>query len=534
MIALSPDMLKIYSEQLYDPYTVRQRQDDFHRWMMFNGNISIVVNDRIMKEFKRSNTIDELKHRIVPLNILYKIIYKLANVYNESPLRRAHDRNESDQDLVHMYEKYMEVNTRMKEANRYFKLYKATLIEIVLTDQGTPSIRNLPRHTYKVWSHSPTTPEKPDLIAKFLILDTDRKKARIAWWTADQHIITDGNGGVDEQMMMAIDNPEGINPYGTLPFIYINSSTYDVNPIPDQDLLDMPALIALLLSDLAFAVKYLSWAIIYTVGTGDTKLEFSPNSVISLDYGPEGQAPQINTVRPVVDIDNVLRYCEFLVSSLLTTKNLSSSAIAGQLTAASPASGVARALDSAESQEDKKDQQAYFRRAEKEMWLKIAHEMVPYWRRTRQLAADINMEFSSTFDLTIFFPEPQIVMTEREMIELANLRVSSGWSTRRRELARMNPEMDDQQLEELMFEIDQDQQGLLPTEEVQDVPDEEEDTHYHQGTKPAIGQGTLHIHELDDGNGFTSAEAAGEGHTHTMPDGSLSSPPIDSDRTAAR
>jgi len=219
---------------------------------------------------------------------------------------------------------------------------------------------------------------------------------------------------------------------------------------------------------------------------------------------------------------------------LLTTKNLSSSAIAGQLTAASPASGVARALDSAESQEDKKDQQAYFRRAEKEMWLKIAHEMVPYWRRTRQLAADINMEFSSTFDLTIFFPEPQIVMTEREMIELANLRVSSGWSTRRRELARMNPEMDDQQLEELMFEIDQDQQGLLPTEEVQDVPDEEEDTHYHQGTKPAIGQGTLHIHELDDGNGFTSAEAAGEGHTHTMPDGSLSSPPIDSDRTAAR
>lgn len=359
-----------------------------------------------------------------------------------------------DQELVHEYEKFMSLNTRMKEANDYFKLYKCTLAEIALDDEGYPTLRNLPRHTYKVTSYSLVTPERPDCIGKIIIFDKDRKKERIAWWTDESHVITDGYGNVDEQMMLEMDNPDWINPYGILPFVYINSSTFSVDPIPNQDLLNLPPLIALILSDLAFAIKYLSWGTIYTVGAGDAELSFSPNSVIALDYGPDGQVPQINTVRPQIDIDQVLKLAEFLISMLLTTNNLSSSTLQGQLTSESAASGVSKALDSAESQEDKKDQQAYFRRAEKELWHKMAFFMVPYWRRNRLLASNINREFSKTFEINILFPEPQIIISERDMIELANMRVSSGWSTKKRELRRMNPDLDDSEIELLVQEIE--------------------------------------------------------------------------------
>jgi hypothetical protein len=441
-----------------DPFKSMQH-DNQNRWLMYNGSIKKIVKETIQKEFKKPETMHELIARLIPINMVQKIVNKLANVYNEAPLRIVSDRNESDQELVHLYESEMALNNKMKEANRFFKLFKSNLFEIVVTEKGVPNIRNLPKHTYKVWSHSKVCPEIPDTIMKWIKFDQDPKKARLVWWTDSQHFITDGAGKWLTNEMAAINNPDGINPFGTLPFVYTNSESFSVEPVPDDDLLRMSVVIPLILSDLAFAVKYLSWAVVYTVGAGDGDIPFSPSSIINLDFGPNGERPEVSTVSPEVDIPNVLAFVEFLVSTLLTTKNLSTSAISGQLDAGNPASGISKALDSAESQEDKKDQQSYFRKTENEFWEKVSKDLVPVWRANGMLNDDFNREFSSSFELDIIYREPKVIISERELIELESMKLSHGFTTRKRVLQALYPDMDDFGIEELMRELDEEEQA---------------------------------------------------------------------------
>lgn len=536
---LTEENMKMMLEGLRTPEATKVRSEDTQRFLMYNGAIKSIVEETIKSEFKKPETIEELIARIIPLNIPQKIINKLANVYNESPVRIADDRNEMDQELLDLYVKKMELNIRQKEANRYFKLFKSNLQEMVVTEKGYPTVRNLPRHSYALWSHSPVCPDVPDTFVKFLNFEREIDKQRFVWWTDKQHLVTDGAGEIQRDIMNNMGNPDGINPFGIAPFVYANSSTFSVDPVPDDDLLRMSIVIPLLLSDLAFAVKYLSWAVVYVIGESENDVPFSPNSLITLPFGPNGEKPEINTVSPAVDIDGVLRFVEFLVATLLSTKNLSSSAIQGQLSAVNPASGVAKALDSAESQEDKKDQQSFFNKAEKELWEKLSKNMIPVWRRQNLLAPEINREFSSEFDVSVIFREPQVIVSENESIDIANKKVDGGWSTHKRELQRMNPELDEQAIEELMFEIQEEKQKRLAFEvskmeaerdinEGEDIEVETE-SHTHQGMGPAetlADSEEIHNHPiLDEPGSFSSSEKGGAGHTHKFPNGEDSSTP---------
>jgi hypothetical protein len=446
--------LKEKLEWVNSPEIAQKRQDDFDRYMMYNGAVRDIIERAIKKEFKKPETVQELLARLIPINIPAKIINKLANVFNESPSRMVADENELDQELLDMYENKMELNGRMKEANRYFKLFKRNLSELVVDDMGCPKLRNHPRHIYEVFSHSVSCPDIPDTFMKFLNFEKDPHLQRFVWWTDVQHLITDGSGKIMMPEMLRMNNPEGVNPLGTAPFIYTNSTTHSVNPIPDDDLLRMGIVIPLLLSDLAFATKYLSWAVVYTVGAGGD-IPFSPNSIIDLDFGPNGETPVINTVKPTVAIQDTLTFVKALISFILTTKNLSSTSMSGALESANPSSGVAKALDSAESQEDKQDQQAFFRKAETEMWMKLRDNLIPTWRRQRLLSPDCNKEFSKQFEVNIQYQEPKIVISEREQIEISKLRIDAGLTTKRRELQKMHPDLDELDIDELLKEIEE-------------------------------------------------------------------------------
>lgn len=452
MPILTEEFLKEKLDWVMAPMQMQLRSDDFDRFMMYNGATREIIERAIKKEFKKPETIEELIARLIPLNFPQKIINKLANVFNEGVIRTPVDENEIDQELIEAYEKSMEINSRQKEANRYFKLFKANLAELAVDDKGCPKLRNLPRHTYEVFSHSVVCPNVPDLYMKFLNFEKDPELQRFVWWTDDQHAITDGKGKFMHAEMLKMNNPDLINPFGVAPFIYINSSTYQVRPIPDADLLRMGIVIPLLLSDLAFATKYLSWSVVYSVGAGGD-IPFSPNSVIDLDFGPNGETPIINTVKPNVAITDTLELIEHLTMNLLSTKNLSSSGTGGKMDASNAASGVAKALDSAESQEDKKDQQAYFLKAEKEMWLKLKDHMIPAWRKMKLLSQECSSEFSKAFQPSIVFQEPKVIISEREQIEVSTLRIKAGLTTVRREIQKLNPDMDEGEIDLLIEEI---------------------------------------------------------------------------------
>lgn len=92
MPILTPEILEKKIEDFYSPEAKNRREEDFLRWIMFNGDIKTIVRQRILREFKKDATIEELIHRLTPINVLQKIITKLSQVYNEAPIRRAADK----------------------------------------------------------------------------------------------------------------------------------------------------------------------------------------------------------------------------------------------------------------------------------------------------------------------------------------------------------------------------------------------------------------------------------------------------------
>ena len=454
---LTKDIIKDICDDVNLQSKRKLRAEDYSRYLMFNGKTHEIIKAAISKEFSKPETVEELCSRIVPINITQKIVTKLAGVYTESPLRKASNQDQQDNMLVGEYEEYLSLNLRMKEANRYFKLYKRNLSELYVDEMGCPWIRNIPRHQYEVYSFSALTPNRPDVIVKIIKDHINRSEQVFHIWSNENFVVVDGDGNILIQKMQ--ENTSGINPYGKMPFVYINESSDSVDPLADDDLLKMSITIPVVLTDLLFANKYQCFSLIYTIGY-DGVVPSNPNSVVPMQIGKDGERPEIGTIEPKVDSDKVISIVTTLLSMLLTTKSLSSKTIS-PISSDNAASGVALILDNAESVEDKKDQQEFFRKAETDMWSLLSKHMIPYWRATGQIKPELNQEFSEDFEITVFFREPKVITSEKEQIELSTLRIESGFSTLKRELAMLYPQMSDEEILDLMNEIREEKQSNM-------------------------------------------------------------------------
>lgn len=453
---LNPDQLKYIIDDVNSHDKKEERIEDHKRWLFFHGKTKDIIIDSLSKEFKKPETIDELITRIVPLNIMKKIITKLAGIYVESPQREASDGNESDNELIENLEDSMQMNILMKEGNQYFKLFKRNLIELYVDKQGRPRARNIPRHCYEAYSFDPVSPEYPTVIVK-IVKDSNKKEEQLLTiWTDEQHIECNGKGEIFINQM----NPDMINPYGCLPFVYINESSTSISPLCDDDLLNVSIAIPVVLTDLLYACRFQCWAIIYTIGAvGD--IPVNPNSVIGLQYDENGQKPEIGTIKPSVDSEKIIQLVTNILSILLTTKNLSAGTIKSTINVNDVLSGISKMLDNAENVEDKKDQQAFFYAAERDMWNKLARFMLPYWRSVGMLNEKVNREFSSVFEVSVTFREPKVMISEQEALEISSKKLDLKLTTRKIELQKLYPDYTEDEIDKLLVDIDKENSSTI-------------------------------------------------------------------------
>lgn len=456
---ITKDLAQYIAEQVNSPERREARSEDLERYLMYNGKTNSIIKKAISKEFKKAETINELISRIVPINIIQKIINKLATIYTEAPVRRVKDGNERDSEYLEQYVEGLNFNQRQKEANRYFKLFKRNLKELYVDEDGTPSCRNLPRHSYEVFSFSPMSPNKPDVICKIIKDDKDYKQQVLGLWSNESFLIVNGKGEINTDKMTSLNNLDGVNPYGVMPFIYINESSDTVDPLTDDDLLKIAITIPVILTDLLFACKYQCWSIIYTIGdVGD--LPSNPNSVIPLNFGENGEKPEIGQIKPEVDIDKIVGLVTTILSMLLSTKNLKATAISPK-GVDQAISGISKMLDEAESIEDKKDQQAFFERDEEHTWDLLANKLIPVWKKQNILSEEYNVEFSSAFDVEVIFRSPDVLLSDKEKVENSSMRLKNGFSTLRRELSILYPNMTREEILELEMEIKKEKNGSM-------------------------------------------------------------------------
>jgi len=430
-----------------EPSNIERIEHERIRYQMFNGNIREYIYHAIVAEFKLPETVKQLVKRIVPLNLIQKIVKKLAMVYRSPPSRSPALDLESDKEFISLYEKETDINAFQKLLNRYFKLSKHAAIESYVNEQGAPALQVLAAHQFTPISDSKIDPTLATYMVKHISWGKDKKSQVHIVWSDAEHYTMDGMGKI-------IESPdEKENPYGVMPIIHVKETLDRLIPVEDDDLVSMQVAICLLLTDLSLGMKYRLWGIIYIIGAKGDKFSFNPNSVLYLPRDSKGELPQVGSIRPEFNATEALQMVETLVGMLLSTKSLKPGSVTGNLSTQNASSGIAKMLDEAEVTEDKQDQVAFFIKQERELFA-IVRTQMNIWGEAGMLnSLWMPMRLSEDFELQIRFPDMKPVQTEKEIVETESLKLETKLTTHKRAVMSSNPELTEEEADELMIQI---------------------------------------------------------------------------------
>ncbi len=209
-------------------YLEAKAREEQSRKTKANDRLAIYHDDwdDILESILRSQFIDQNYKKIKLLknttqNILKKVVDDVSIVYKVAPTRNYND-NET---IAHIYE-YLQIDEFMADVNRYATLLNDVLIRVgwddelkqITLDLQTPANTsiiqrdNYPQHASAVYYD-------------IEYADDQFKTGKVnVFWSDFEHFLFDEKGNVRPP---AEDNPNMINGYGKLPFVFIH-----VRPLP--------------------------------------------------------------------------------------------------------------------------------------------------------------------------------------------------------------------------------------------------------------------------------------------------------------
>lgn len=447
-----------------------QLQFDFNLYQLHEGQVRSFVEKSLASEMLSKSALKRAIQRIPSINIPRKVTDKLSKVYSESPIRFS----QVDQELLNEYTHIMDLNAAMAHANKLSNLNKRAALELY-THQGKQQVRVLAAHQFFVYSDNPMQPNIPTVFVKLLGTEwkqqgpiandrgkrfTDQEQVRqvqiFACYSDQEFMIMDSEGDIRTDKMQAMGATSLINPFGVIPFVYINKSPIELMPYPNQTAFDMGILIPKLLTDLNYAAQFMSHSVIYikNVAVGDGALEINPDAILDLgDTGPNGEQPEIGTIAPTVQIENSLRLIEFELSAYLNTEGVKTGGI-GKLETETAASGISKIVDESDASEARKEQTELFRQVEKEFWTKFS-KMQQLWAITGLV--DKRETFSPDLieGFSIKFADIKPLETEKEKYDKIRVARELRLMSRKQALREIYPNLSEEELAVRLDEIEQ-------------------------------------------------------------------------------
>lgn len=418
---------------------------------ILEGDLLPIVEDHIKREFS-DTTFEQIRHRISPINFLNRIVDKLSKIYCQRPARVVADGNENDQALLDWYVNCTRVDTVMHQANIYYNSFNATLVNLYVAN-GKPKLRTVPNDRFWAEGCDPLDPTVP---TKFILENGCREAAdgrvvdTFRVYTAEEEYVIDSDG----KAYTLPDNPEGINPFGTLDglFLYVNKSFTKVVPSVDSDTLRMTCLIAILLSDLNYAIKFQAFSILYTKNAEVEGITLAPNALVHLksDKGSD-KDPELGQIKPQVDIPQVLEHVKTMLTMWLNSKNIRPGSVS-DISADNAASGFSKVVDEMDTSEERKKQAEVFSYAESEFWHNVMHVIHP--ELVRQGLLNRSDLFTPNATVDVSFHEQLPTMRRGQMVADLSSEVQAGFVSVETAIRKLNPEWSDERIEEELARIE--------------------------------------------------------------------------------
>lgn len=445
-----------------------QMQFDLQLYEMHEGQVKKFVEKSLKDELLSNSAFKRAKERIPSINIPKKVTDKLSKVYAEAPIRFS----EKDQELIDDYSRILDFNDIMGYANQMSNLTKRCALELYIED-GKQKVRVLAAHEFFVYSDSKISPNKPTVFVKLLGREEKRRDTvstrdgqRVtnedeiylvdifALYTDTEFMIVDSDGMLRDDKMGEMGISSTTNPFGVIPFVYINKSKTELIPFPNQTTFDMGVLIPKLLTDLNYSAQFLSHSVIWVKNADMQGAEINPDAIVDLgDTDGEGNTPDIGTIDPKTDIEGVLLLIQAQLSMYLSTEGLKAGSV-GQLEASSASSGIAKIIDESDATEARKYQTGLFRNVEKEFWYKFS-KMQKVWSNAG--VVEKKDLFSEDFidKFSVKFAEIKPLESEKEKYEKMKVARDLKLITKKQALREIYPNLPEDQLDQRLKELEE-------------------------------------------------------------------------------
>ena len=447
------DRIDFYLKQLELNRAFLKANED--RLSIYRGNLLPFV-DKILKNTLSESYYSQIRERIVPINVLTRIMDKLSKVYINKPMRKAE--NDQFQEFVERVEKEAKLDQKMAVADVYSHLFKAYAIKPYLY-KSKIQLRVIPFDRFLPLS---TDEENPTVVTDFIeIMDENKFFA----YTADEFFAFDKDGN---ELKQYYEGNDGLNLYGVIPFIYGSRSEEELIPTEDTDVVQMTKMIPVMLSDLGGAIMFQCFSIIYGINVDAKNLKLSPNAFWDLKADAKSDIgnPSIGTIKPEADIDKVLSYIKQTFAFWLETKGVRIGSLNN--IDAGNSSGIAKIIDEMDVYEIKKEQITYFKDEENNLF-QLLGKMNDFWIKNepeyKGTVINEHLIVETTFD------EPRPEIPRSTQVDTIDKEYKGGYLDAEGAIKALYPDLQDDEVEERAVELDRINNRLVTNE----TPDNDQD-----------------------------------------------------------
>lgn len=437
---------------------------------ILEGDVLSQLMEKLINDLGESSA-SQAHSRAVPVNILRQVDNKLAQIYQNSPRRSIDPDNEQDLKILEYYEKNLKINYQLNYNNELQNVFQYSLQQVVL-NKGKPTTRSIPNHSFLPVNLNPVDPTEANVIILFMGESTDKAgtgSVKIRWaWSDNQFVIFDSSGEIRDDIMrdkLDLDDGEPLlfeNPFGRIPFEYLTTSRNSVMPKVPNDILQLSLLIPVLMTDLNFAAKFQVFSILYGVDVDDENLKMSP-AVFWRFKSQKGsdKAPQIGSIKPEVDIDQVLNLAATELALWLQSLGIRPGSV-GKLDGDSFSSGISKVIDEADILDHQNKQTELYMGWEQGYWDLVLKYMHPVWLNDPKFDpfAPKNLFNVNSSVLTIFTKKVPL-HSRGQLAKDYMTEIDGGLISRKEVMRRLNPELNEAKIDQLIQEIKEESASIV-------------------------------------------------------------------------
>ena len=489
---LDPAVRKQIIEEILGSENQRRKQEAYKRYLTYKDQTKAFVVEQLQKQFD-SSTVKEMEYCLANISLCRKVIDKLARVYNNG-VRREVQRDEKLTESLEKLSKELEINSELRKANKFLKLQKNLAFYIkpcpiyyadgsekysLKLEPMNPYLYDAVEHYYdrtkpmcfilsdfeystvqytsldaatvgRTASPDPQGVKKGDGIDQSIADQPDDAKTKqFVWWSDSYHFVTDESGTIISE---GTENPIKMMPI--VNFALDQDGQFWAQG--GDDLIDGSVLINSILTHNQHVAIIQGYGQFYMKGKNlPRNIKIGPSKAIIMEYDEGEPVPEIGYASSNPQIDALRGLVESYIALLLTTNNLSTSAVAAQLGQSNMApSGIALMIDKAESMEDVNDQRQIFLDKEHEIW-----EIIAAWLNLYGDMLDDSLKgyaLPEEIEMNIKFHDAPVVVSESEKLQNFKLRKELGLDSMLDLIMKDNPSLTKQEAEEKLKSLMED------------------------------------------------------------------------------